>query len=287
MRQLRSATIVTARRSPPGPGLCPALMAGRRWASLLLASVAVSGVVGLAGAGPAAAASWRTMSVPSPAGASSATLEAVSCARRSLCWAVGMASISHRRRAFLERWNGGTWKLEPVPLPARLGRTALFGISCSGPSACMAVGSTSADHGGIFSEEWRGGAWRYVATPSPSDTALGAVSCSSASDCLAVGLTNTFKDGIFNYSLNLVWNGTVWTKQPYRETGSMYGVSCVSATFCAGVGGISDSGGNTSAAERWNGTAIADVPSGDGMAGYLQGVSCRSATFCMAVGSTF
>jgi hypothetical protein len=173
------------------------------------------------------------------------------------------------------------------PLPVRLGQTGLFGISCSGPLACMAVGSTSADQGGTFSEEWRGGAWRYVHTPSPSDTALGAVSCSSASNCVAVGSTDTFMDGIFNYSLNLVWNGTVWTKRPYSETGTLNAVSCASATFCAGVGGISDSGGNTSVAEQWNGTAIADVPSGDDQAGYLQGVSCSSAIFCMAVGSEY
>jgi hypothetical protein len=262
--------------------------AGRRLATLLLASVAISGAIVLAGAGPAAAARWRSTRAPVPANASSAALDAVSCARASFCWAVGTARIPHvGRRAFVERLEGGVWKLEPVPLPARLGQTGLFGISCSGPSACMAVGSASADQGGTFSEQWSGGAWRYVATPSPSDTALGAVSCSSASDCLAVGSTDTFTDGIFNYSLNLVWNGTVWTQQPYGETGTMNAVSCASATFCAGVGGISDSGGNTGMAERWNGMAIADAPSVDGQAGALQGVSCPSAIFCMAVGSEY
>jgi hypothetical protein len=250
--------------------------------------MAVFGTMVLAGAGPAAAAGWRSTPVPLPEGASSASLQAVSCARRSFCWAVGTAHIDHHDdRAFVERWRDGVWKLEPVPVPARLGQTGLFGISCSGPSACMAVGSTSVDQGGTFSEQWRGGVWRYVETPSPSDTALGAVSCSSASDCLAVGSTDAFMDGIFNDSLNLVWNGAVWTKQPYRETGALNAVSCASATFCAGVGGISDSAGNTSVAEQWSGTAIADVPSGDDMAGYLQGVSCPSATFCMTVGSEY
>jgi hypothetical protein len=279
---------VSARRPSRSQGLRSALTMWRWWATMLLPAVAMSGVVLLAGAGPAVAVGWRATSVPVPAGTSSASLNAVSCARRSLCWAVGTAStLHHGKRAFIERWNGRAWRLEPVPLPVRLGQTGLFGISCSGPLACMAVGSTSADDGGTFSERWREGSWHYVATPSPSDTALGAVSCSSASNCLAVGSTDTFKDGIFNYSLNLVWNGAVWTRQPYRETGSMDAVSCASATFCAGVGVISDSAGNNTAAEQWNGTEIADVPSGDGNAGALQGVSCASATFCMAVGSEF
>ena len=94
-------------------------------------------------------------------------------------------------------------------------------------------------------------------------------------------------DGIFNYSLNLVWNGTVWTRQPYRETGTLNAVSCASATFCAGVGVISDSAGNDSTTEQWNGTAITDVASGDGSSGALQGVSCPSEAFCMAVGSEY
>lgn len=151
----------------------------------------------------------------------------------------------------------------------------------------MAVGSTSADQGGTFSEQWRGEAWRYVKTPSPSGTALGAVSCSEASKCLAVGSTDTFMDGIFNDSLNLVWNGTVWKKQPYNETGTLNAVSCASPSFCAGVGVISDSAGNNSVTERWNGTVIVDVPSGDGKAGGLQGVSCTSDAFCVAVGSEY
>jgi len=47
--------------------------------------------------------------------------------------------------------------------------------------------------------------------------------------------------GIFNYALNLDWNGTGWTAEPYHETGFLNGVSCASAVFCAAVGDLEDS----------------------------------------------
>jgi len=246
----------------------------------------MAGVVVLGGAGAAIAAQWRSVSVPLPAGASGASLNAVACARMSLCWAVGTAKIRHRgHRALAERWNGQRWRVAPVPSPARLGGTGLLGVACSGPSACMAVGTTGAGQGGTLAERWNGRAWSLVATPSPSGSSLSAISCATASDCLAVGNSGAFQDGIFNYSLNLAWNGTVWTREPYHETGWLNGVSCPSAIFCAAVGDIADSAGTSTVTEQWNGATISDVPSGDGNSSELQGVSCVSTTFCMAVGT--
>lgn len=239
------------------------------------------------GTAAAAAAEWRTVPAPLPAGASSASFNAVACAWTRSCWAVGMVSAHHRGdRALAEHWNGRTWRVVTVPSPKAFGQTDLTGVACDGNSACIAVGQRGAGQGGTLVERWDGARWSVQAAPSPGGSSLSDVSCVSAVDCLAVGNSGSFDStGIFNYSLNLHWNGTSWAAEPDNVTGWLTGVSCTSSVFCSAVGFLADSAGYQSSAEQWNGTSVSDVPSGDNNSSEPQAVSCASSKFCMAVGT--
>jgi hypothetical protein len=243
--------------------------------------------LGMAGPGAAVAAKWQAVPVPMPGVATSVSLNAVACVHAHSCWTVGSTGTRHDTdRALAERWNGRRWTVVPVPSPGDYGATELTGLACSGGSACIAVGQRGAGQGGTLVERWNGRRWSVQDAPNPAGSSLSGVSCSHASDCLAVGNSGSFDStDIFNYSLNLHWNGTKWTAEPYKVTGTLNAVSCTSAAFCAAVGYLADSAGYQSAAEQWNGTSVSDVPSGDNNASEPESLSCVSSKFCMAVGT--
>jgi hypothetical protein len=61
---------------------------------------------------------WATARVPDPAGATSALLASVTAVSRSIAWAVGQADYPHHvTKLLIERWDGMSWKLVPVPNP--------------------------------------------------------------------------------------------------------------------------------------------------------------------------
>lgn len=61
---------------------------------------------------------WATARVPSPAGATLARLTSVTAVSPSIAWAVGQADYPHHvTKLLIERWDGTTWKLVPVPNP--------------------------------------------------------------------------------------------------------------------------------------------------------------------------
>jgi hypothetical protein len=64
---------------------------------------------------------------------------------------------------------------------------------------------------------------------------------------------------------------------------NLYGVSCVSGSFCMAVGGFVRPGNRVVLAEAWNGARWRVVRSAQ-TAGFLDAVSCTSVSFCMAVG---
>ncbi len=65
---------------------------------------------------------------------------------------------------------------------------------------------------------------------------------------------------------------------------NLYGVSCVSGSFCMAVGGLLSPAGNDFVlAEVWNGASWRVLRSAR-VAGFLDAVSCTSVSFCMAVG---
>src|SRR6266516_4710194 len=97
---------------------------------------------------------------PSPNRAAYNPLTSVSCTSASACTAVGISYTSHGApRALVESWDGTTWTIVPSPNPNAPNREAdLEGVSCSGLSACMAVGFYSRKFGPpiTLAESWNG-----------------------------------------------------------------------------------------------------------------------------------
>ena len=232
---------------------------------------------------------WAVQATPNPAGTSA--LFGVACASGRVCTAVGFSSAAQTPAAVAERWNGSAWKVQAAPNPPGAASSILFGVACTSPSACTAVGgSTSRSRAPItLAERWDGRSWRVQPTPNPPQGggSLNGVSCTSARACTAVGGSNAG-------TVAERWNGTRWviqpTPNPSGSAGSFLGsVACTSASSCTAVGARLDSAGNLAGtlAERWNGTrwAIQPTPNPSGPPGsLLVSVACTSASFCTAVG---
>ena len=61
---------------------------------------------------------WARVPAPDPAGATSAVLAGITAVSASTAWAVGQADYpGNVVRLLIERWNGTSWTLVPVPNP--------------------------------------------------------------------------------------------------------------------------------------------------------------------------
>lgn len=141
-----------------------------------------------------------------------------------------------------------TWTLMRTP---RSPSSYLFGVSCTSPSACSAVGYTGVGSATTLAEGWNGRRWTIQSTPIMRDGGqFDAVSCTAENACIAVGDRNTLaRDGkTGTATLAKRWNGRRWTIQSGPSLsvsfGSLYGVSCASARACI-------ASGNPSLAERY------------------------------------
>jgi hypothetical protein len=155
---------------------------------------------------------WRRLTTPVPG--SDAVLTGVACTATAACTAVGARAEGSSLAAgtLAQRWNGKRWRTQPSPNPAGADSAGFSGVSCTGPTACMAAGSAAAQaDAGEFTvaEAWNGSTWKLLKTPSPSSVAefLG-VSCTSPSSCMAVG---DFEGTSSQATLAESWNGTHWS----------------------------------------------------------------------------
>jgi hypothetical protein len=167
-------------------------------------------------------------------------LAAVACPAADACRAVG----SDLRGLFSEVWNGSSWRIQPVPVPAGGSFAGLNGVSCPAADRCEAVGSYSSRKGGFRSlaEAWNGSRWRLqapAAVPAATVTGLDAVSCVSATDCEAAGdarIAAGIQAGVLER-----WNGTAWSVQkkvlPAGDTSArLSGIWCTTGPVCEAVG---------------------------------------------------
>jgi WD40 repeat protein len=196
---------------------------------------------------------------------------------------------NHRHdAALIEMWNGTVWSVQTSARPAGARITDLYGVSCTSPASCMAVGTYEPAGEISFStgmaEEWNGRTWTVQKTAAEgSGGQLDGVSCPSATDCVAVG--NGLDDLLVE-----VWNGSTWTAQPILQVnvsrfGLLTDVSCSSTTACMTVGYYySDKGYKSGIAEQWNGSVWTIRPTLKHRGIDLSEVSCVSASACTAVG---
>ncbi len=264
----------------------------------------VCGVVGcvvvlwLATATGAAASAWAVERTPIPPGVNS-ELDGVSCAAPRSCTAVGfMTGAAGAEATLAERWNGGSWSIQPTPKRAGATDGSLVGVSCSSSRSCIAVGS-SITRGGAertLAERWNGANWSIQRTRDPAgatSSRLVGVSCASSRSCIAVGFWYYERLPSSEVMLAERWNGTSWSVQrtpnPAGATfGQFGGVSCVPAGTCTAVGFLSNGADvEVTLAERWYGSGwsiqTTPTPAGARSSG-LDGVSCVSPRSCTAVG---
>lgn len=247
---------------------------------------------------------WTVQSTPNPAGGSNITLAGVACGSANACVAVGGYYNGHGNAFLAESWDGNTWSIQTVPLPAGGLGGGLSSVSCSSPTLCTTVGvyADSANTNMPFAARWNGTSFSVKSVPSPANGSLGtldAVSCSPSpsKDCEAEGWYFISGEGEIAMTLAEGWNGTAWSIQgtpiPDGAQGGAYpmGLSCHKAKSCVSVGEGTNSEGGLSVgwAQVWNGSSWSDLattapPSATGSV--LTAISCSAApsTKCTAVG---
>jgi hypothetical protein len=187
------------------------------------------------------------------------------------------------------------WTQQTAPAP-RLPDPSFASVSCTAPSACVAVGNgLDRQSGGshALADSWDGTAWTALRVPRPGSTSLSGVSCPSSGTCLAVGGITLGESWL---PVAESWNGSTWviqrTPKPRGTTDAqLSSVSCVSTTRCLAVGTNLQNNQNTPFADTWNGTqwtlvSAPSIPAGATEA-QLDSVSCSSRVACTATGSTF
>lgn len=141
-----------------------------------------------------------------------------------------------------------------------------------------------------------GGEWKVEPTPNPAGATiseLSAVSCTSGRACTAVG-SRAASLSSPTFILAQRWDGTRWriqrTALPAGATsGTLFGVSCSSATACTAVGSAFRTvpRRDVNLAGSWNGTRwrVQAIPGPKGASSSaLHAVSCTSRAACTAVG---
>ncbi|HEY2575846.1 MAG TPA: hypothetical protein VGI74_06015, partial [Streptosporangiaceae bacterium] len=251
---------------------------------------------------------WAIQATPAPSGAAATGLFAVSCAGAATCVATGDSQdTSGTTTTLAESWNGTKWSIKATPNPSGGTQSALTGVSCSSPQACIAGGYSGNAITGVLktlAESWNGTKWSIKATPNPAGTtqsALAAMFCTSAKACTAVGAYVSGAAGAAGpdsggglVTLAETWNGSKWsiraTPNPAGATASqLTAVSCPSVKACVTAGSsAAGSGPALPLAERWNGSTWTLQPaphlSGARNSG-LSAVSCPAKSSCVAVGN--
>jgi hypothetical protein len=247
---------------------------------------------------------WTVQPTPDPAGGSNITLSSVACGSADACVAVGGYSNGHGNVFLAEIWDGATWSIQSVPLPAGGLGGGLASVSCSSPTSCTTVGvyADSSNTNLPYAARWNGTRFTVETVPLPADGSLGTfddVSCSPSPSmkCEAVGWYFVSGQGEIATTLAEGWSGTGWSIQttttPDGAQGGAYplGLSCHRATSCVSVGEGFNSEGDLSVgwAQVWNGSSWSDLTTTEppgATASVLASISCSAAPSrkCTAVG---
>jgi hypothetical protein len=192
-----------------------------------------------------------------------------------------------------ESWNGTSWSMTSSLNTSATQYNDLSAVSCTGPSACTAVGfyqpTTITEQ--TLIEYWNGTTWSIVSSTNASTfDSLAGVSCSGASTCTAVG---SFSNGTNSQTLVEAWNGASWSTVSSANISALQdnvldAVSCTTASACTAAGFYFSGTVDQTLVESWNGTfwSIVSSPnSASSQDNSLRGVSCSGPLACRAVGS--
>jgi hypothetical protein len=228
---------------------------------------------------------WRPLVTPALLQGSVGVLRDVACRSPRFCVSVGNSyRNSFQAAGLVEQWNGRTWRLRHLRLPAG---ALLSGVSCA-RRACMIVGE-ALSVGQPLAAQLAGLRLRMLRPRLPSGVSVGglvSVSCVNPSRCMAVGGYDDPKLSSSVTDLAELWNGTTWriTSTPHPDADiDLQSVSCPSTATCLAAGHF---GGAPAAtllrkAGRWK----ALKTTGRSSAGYApQAASCNTASACVTAG---
>ena len=233
-------------------------------------------------------------------------LHAVACPAAGHCVVVGSnyPSSGNNGWGLIQTLTNGTWTAIEAPLPpdAAPGDKAggnLYGVTCTAPGACVAVGFyTQADGAsqGLI-ETLRNGTWTPATAPplpsEPGQVWLVAVSCATTTSCAAVGYISG-REGLIETLANGAWHSSA-APVPKGAAGlgpeQLSGVACPAAGACVAVGYVgtdqkSQGVIDTLANRTWT-AATAPLPANaarTGQSAGLSAVSCATASYCVASG---
>lgn len=246
---------------------------------------------------------WTDTHPRRPARATATRLFAVSCPTSQVCVAVGDydTTADPNGRPYAQIWNGRTWKITPVPRPARRTFSGLGAVSCASARMCVAVGNVLlGQHNTTYSVVWNGRRWQIEWVPLRRHTTysrLASVSCTGPRSCTASGEYQQH-DSSKSRTLVETFNGSEWTIRPTPNPRSgpngsvLDGVSCWARGGCMAVGhrNTGSNDGSLTVATRLNGQRWTSSPSVDLAApatSVLTDVECPSRRRCVATGVSF
>jgi hypothetical protein len=136
---------------------------------------------------------WSIVPSPNTSSTQGNTLNGVTCASTSDCWAVGEGDNTFAQ-TLIEHWDGSKWSLISSPNLSSGANDYLQSVACASTSVCWTVGvAVVRGVSQTLIEQWAGTKWAIVASPNSGTNvgnALKDVTCASAADCWAVGNYN-------------------------------------------------------------------------------------------------
>ena len=170
-------------------------------------------------------------------------LNGVSCISATDCVAAGFAAGPNalQSRTLIESLSIDGWKITPSPNTVSP-LNELYGISCSSPISCVAVGAagTLASQKTLV-ETLTGGTWRIASSPNTTlpMNALYYTWCQSSTTCVAAGY-GVSSIGTATKTLIETLKRGLWRITPSPNTSSplneLYGYACAAPKACYAVG---------------------------------------------------
>jgi len=240
---------------------------------------------------------WTPVVPPTPAdedhtsGSRGAYLNAVACATRRWCVAVGDYARSDGSTAgLIETYSGGVWTATALTAPASTGGNAvdLESIACPVVRGCVAAGSytdSSNTQWGLTAKLTENRWATQLPTGETADSSLNAVACPTIAWCAAVG------GGQADTMTGNSWTAASVRLGPDARGGAnLVSLSCPAVGWCAAAGqylskSVSpDIGGTRAVVAKLVDGAWSDVSADVPYGSYLASVACAAQDACVAVG---
>jgi hypothetical protein len=205
-----------------------------------------------------------------PASASASSLNGVTGTGPSDIWAVGQNAST----SFIEHWNGQSWSQVASPA-SEPPDGQLNAVSADSPADAWAGGSAmKANNSGVtpLIEHWNGTQWSV--SPGAINATSGrilSVAAISPADVWALAAVGKGNPAVIEH-----WNGSTWSTVSLPVSGTLHGLSAVSAddVWAVGNGGL---------ILNWNGTQWNQVANPGGQGASLAAVAALSASDAWAI----